>query len=79
MLYFISHYIIIGGRKMKIEISPFDAIMNGLTQLDKINKQGIEPTQEEVDKKVKEIFPEEFTNNIVSDVKSFIDSLFVSN
>lgn len=64
---------------MKVKISPFDAIMNGLTELDKINKRGIEPTKEEVDKKVKEIFPEEFTNNIVSDMNKFIDSLFVSN
>ena len=64
---------------MKVQINPFEAIMNGLSELEKINKQGIEPTKEEVNQKVKEIFPEEFTNNIVSDMNSFIDSLFVSN
>ena len=62
---------------MKIQINPFDAIMNGLSKLETINKQGIEPTKEEVDKKVKEIFPQEFTNNIVSDMNDFIDSLFI--
>lgn len=60
---------------MKVQISPFDAIMNGLSELERINKRGIEPTKEEVDQKVKEIFPEEFTNNIVSDMNKFIDSL----
>ena len=64
---------------MKVQINPFEAIMNGLSELEKINKQGIEPTKEEVDQKVKEIFPEEFTNNIVCDMNRFIDSLFVSN
>jgi hypothetical protein len=63
---------------MKVQISPFDAIMNGLSELEKINKRGIEPTKEEVNQKVKEVFPEEFTNNIVSDMNKFIDSLFVS-
>lgn len=64
---------------MKMQINPFDAIMNGLTELEKINKRGIESTKEEVDKKVKEIFPEEFTNNIVSDMDKFIDNLSISN
>ena len=64
---------------MKIQINPFDAIMNGLSELEAINKKGIEPTKEEVDQKVKEVFSEDFTNNIVSDMNSFIDSLFVSN
>lgn len=64
---------------MKVQINPFDAIMNGLSELEAINKQGIKPTEEEVNKKVKEIFPQEFTNNIISNMNGFIDTLFVSN
>jgi hypothetical protein len=61
---------------MKIQINTFDAIMGDLLKLDAINKQGIKPTEEEVNKKVKEIFPQEFTNSIVSDMNVFIDKLF---
>ena len=61
---------------MKVKISTFEVIMNDFSKLNAINKKGIEPTEEEVNKKVKEIFPEELTNSITSNMHSIIDSLF---
>lgn len=63
---------------MKVKVSPFDVIMNDLLKLEAINKQGIEPTEKEIDKKVKEVFPKELTDSITSNMNGFIDSLFTA-